>query len=638
MPRRRGAQVRALADVFPRPRARTTAYGVAPFYAGLRTVAGPVVSPDPAPARRMVRWGTMPDATRRAMIRVALCQCNLPVGDLDRNLDRIRDLTGQAVAQGADLTVFPELSVTGYPPEDLLLTPGFAKAAAAGVHELAGAVTDTVVLVGLPTLAGDLHNSAAVLSGGAVQATYRKHFLPNYAVFDEQRYFARGNDALVVDLAGVRVGVTICEDLWYPGGPGQWAAIDGGAELVVNLSGSPYHRGKGLERERMLAQRAADYCCFIAFCNAVGGQDELVFDGHSLVIDPAGEVLARGAQFEEDLVVVDVDVAAASRRRLHDPRWRQSKDAGHGPVRTVAVQRTSQPAGRPAPRHRSSSLLEPEAEVYRALTLGTTDYCHKNGFQHAVLGLSGGIDSALALVIAADALGADAVTAVSMPSRYTADMNREDGSELSANLGTKLLELPIGDLASAYDGALAGPFAGTDANVAEENLQARIRGNLLMALSNKFGWLVLTTGNKSEMSVGYATLYGDMAGGFAILKDVLKTWVYRLARWRNRDTEVIPIRIIEKAPTAELRADQLDTDSLPPYDTLDAILEAYVEEDRSPEEIEHLGFDPPLVGRVVTMVDRAEYKRRQAPPGVRISTRAFGRDRRLPITNRYRAR
>ena len=575
--------------------------------------------------------------TRDRTLRVALCQCNLPVGDLDGNLDRIRGLIGRAVDQGADLTVFPELSVTGYPPEDLLLNPRFADAAVAGVRELARSVTDTVVLVGLPALTEDLHNAAAVLADGAIVATYRKHFLPNYAVFDEQRYFASGDTALVVDLAGVRVGVTICEDLWYPGGPGQWAAIDGGAELIVNLSGSPYHRGKGIERERMLAQRAADYCCFVAFCNAVGGQDELVFDGHSLVIDPTGDVLARGAQFEEDLLVADVDVVGASRRRLHDPRRRQSMEARDGQVRSVTVNRASRPRPRLAPRA-TASLLEPDAEVYRALTLGTADYFRKNGFHHAVLGLSGGIDSALALTVAADALGTDAVTAVSMPSRYTADINREDASTLAATLGVDLLELPIGDLTTAYDGALAKPFAGTDPNVAEENLQARIRGNLLMALSNKFGWLVLTTGNKSEMSVGYATLYGDMAGGFAILKDVLKTWVYRLARWRNRDTEVIPIRIIEKPPTAELRENQLDTDSLPPYDTLDAILEAYVEEDRSPEEIEHLGFDPALVARVVTMVDRAEYKRRQAPPGVRISTRAFGRDRRLPITNRYRAR
>jgi NAD+ synthase (glutamine-hydrolysing) len=579
-------------------------------------------------------------------LRVAMCQCNLPVGDIDGNLNRIAGLIDRACARGADLTVFPELSVTGYPPEDLLLNPRFADAAAAGVRDLARSVTDTVVLVGLPDRSDDLYNAAAVLADGSVVATYRKHFLPNYGVFDEHRYFARGTNGLVIDVGGVggahgvRVGVTICEDLWYPGGPGQWAAIDGGAELLVNLSGSPYHRGKGMERERMLAQRATDYGCFVAFCNAVGGQDELVFDGHSLVLDPTGEVLARGRQFEEDLMVVSIDAVSASRRRLHDPRWRQPGHTDSQRIRSVCVssavgttREMDSPATSPVP-----TILNEDAEVYRALTLGTGDYFRKNGFRHAVLGLSGGIDSALALTVAADALGPDAVTAVSMPSRFTSDVNQEDGRDLAQRLGVELLEFPIADLATAYDQALASRFADTDPGVAEENLQARIRGNLLMALSNKFGWLVLTTGNKSEMSVGYATLYGDMAGGFAVLKDVLKTWVYRLARWRNRDREVIPVRIIEKAPTAELRPDQLDSDSLPPYDILDAVLEAYVEEDRSPDEVTRLGFDAALVARVVTMVDRAEYKRRQSPPGVRISVRAFGRDRRLPISNQYRPR
>ena len=636
-----------------------------------------------------------------ATLRVALCQCNLPVGDLAGNLDRLRDLIACASERGADLTVFPELSATGYPPEDLLLNPRFTEAAADGVRRLAASVTGTVAVVGLPDLAGDLHNAAAVLAGGEVAAVYRKHFLPNYAVFDEQRYFARGDAALTVDLGGVRVGVTICEDLWYPGGPGRWAAIDGGAVVLVNLSGSPYHRGKGVERERMLAQRAADYGCFVAFCNAVGGQDELVFDGHSLVIDPAGRVVARGAQFEEDLLVVDLDILSATRRRLHDPRWRQA-GADRDRVRSIAVEtaappplpagpaigerpsrtvetaspsdpsspplgkrrlrtaetaapptpatdaardeprpslaETAAPRPAPAPAPRVPPLLGPESEVYRALTLGTADYFRKNRFRHAVLGLSGGIDSALALTVAADAVGPGAVTAVSMPSRFTAAENRDDARDLADRLGVELLELPIADLAGAYDRALAGPFADAPPNVAEENLQARIRGNLLMALSNKFGWLVLTTGNKSEMSVGYATLYGDMAGGFAVLKDVLKTWVYRLARWRNRDGEVIPQRIIDKPPTAELREKQLDTDSLPPYDVLDPVIEAYVEDDRSPEDIAGAGLDPALVDRIVAMVDGAEYKRRQAPPGVRISVRAFGRDRRLPITNLYTPR
>ena len=571
----------------------------------------------------------------RTMLRVALCQLNLPVGDIDGNVERVREGIGAAQAHGADLVIFPELSLSGYPPEDLLLKPSFAERCRVAVHELAAEVRDPVVVVGLPFLSGDLYNAAAVLADGTVAAVYRKRFLPNYAVFDEQRYFANGNRAVVIDLNGLRVGVTICEDLWYPGGPAQWGALDGGAELIVNLSASPYHRAKGLDRERMFATRCVDYSCFLAFCNAVGGQDELVFDGHSVIVDPTGHVLARGHQFEEDLVVADLDVTSASRQRLHDPRWRQRLTTDSERLDVVAV---AQPAHeKPALARRALGLpLKPEAEVYRALVLCTSDYFRKNGFHHAVLGLSGGIDSALSLVVAADALGAEAVTAVSMPSRFTADMNRQDAVEQARKIGVSLLEIPIHDLAAGYDAALVEPFAGTASNVAEENLQARIRGNIVMALSNKFGWLVLTTGNKSEMSVGYATLYGDMAGGFSVLKDVLKTWVYRLARWRNRDGEVIPQRIIDKAPSAELREHQLDTDSLPPYDVLDGILEAYVEQDRAPAEIEALGYDATVIRRVVDLVDRAEYKRRQAPPGVRISTRAFGKDRRLPITNQFR--
>ena len=569
------------------------------------------------------------------MIRVALCQVNLPVGDIDGNVERVRDQIGAAQERGADLVVFPELSISGYPPEDLLLKPSFAERASVAVHGLAAHIEDLVVLVGLPFLAGDLYNAAAVLTDGKVAAVYRKRYLPNYAVFDEQRYFANGDNAVVLDIAGFRVGVTVCEDLWYPGGPGQWAAIEGEAELIVNLSASPYHRRKGRERERMFATRAVDYRCFVAFCNAVGGQDELVFDGHSVIVDPAGDVVARGRQFEEDLVVADLDLMRASRQRLHDPRWRQRLTTDPDRVELVSLAR--QVHKHPAlARNEPAPLLEPEAEVYRALVLGTSDYFRKNGFRHAVLGLSGGIDSALALVVAADAVGPNAVTAVSLPSRYTADVNREDAAELARTLGVRLLEIPIPELVTAYDTALSDQFASTEPGVAEENVQARIRGNILMALSNKFGWLVFTTGNKSEISVGYATLYGDMAGGFAILKDVLKTWVFRLARWRNRGGNVIPHRIIDKPPSAELRANQLDTDSLPPYDVLDAILEAYVEEDRDQSEIEKLGFDRSVVTLIVDLVDRAEYKRRQTPPGVRISARAFGKDRRLPITNQYR--
>ena len=569
------------------------------------------------------------------VIRIALCQYDFPVGDIDGNLAKIRSKLAEVKALGVDLAVFPELALSGYPPEDLLLKPHFAEGATLALQALASEARDIVAVVGFPDLSNGLYNAAGVLADGRVAAVYRKCYLPNYGVFDEQRYFARGEEALVLDLDGVQVGITICEDLWYPGGPAQWAAIDGGAEVIVNLSASPYHRTKGLSRERMFATRCADYRCYLAFCNAVGGQDELVFDGHSLVIDPQGTLVARGRQFEEDLIVVDVDAGAAPDVRLHDPRWRQRLKSAADRVRVVAVRRPA----RPKPDLESPPVREPleaEAEVYQALRVGTRDYFHKNGFRHAVLGLSGGIDSALSLLVAVDALGTGAVSAVSMPSRYTASHNREDARALACRLGVELLELPIDTLLTSYLQALEQPFEGTKLNVAEENLQARIRGNLLMALSNKFGWLVLTTGNKSEMSVGYATLYGDMAGGFSILKDVPKTWVYRLARWRNREREIIPTRVIEKAPSAELREGQLDTDSLPPYDELDQIVQAYVEDDRSPDEIEKLGFDRALVCRVVDMVDRAEYKRRQAPPGVRISTRAFGKDRRLPITNRYR--
>ncbi len=567
------------------------------------------------------------------VIRIALCQANLPVGDLDGNVERVGQLIADARAGGAELVVLPELALTGYPPEDLLLKTSFVTDAAQALQALAEDVHDIVAIVGLPSQSAEerLRNSAAVLAGGGGVATYHKHFLPNYAVFDEQRYFAPGDHAVVLDLGGVRVGITICEDIWEPGGPAEWATMDGGAGLLVNLSASPYHRAKGRERERLFAERCTDYRCFLAFCNAVGGQDELVFDGHSLVIDPTGAVLARGHQFEEDLLVVDLDLATLPGSR------RAGATTGTERVRIVTCDRSGpiRPAlDPPAP----PALLDPEAEVYRALTLGTADYLDKNGFRGAVLGLSGGIDSALSLAIAVDAIGPEAVTAVSMPSRYTAEANRDDATVLARRLGVTLLETPIDTLVRGYAETLARPFADTEPDIAEENLQARIRGNLLMALSNKFGWLVLTTGNKSEMSVGYTTLYGDMAGGFAILKDVLKTWVYRLSVWRNREREIIPQRILDKPPTAELRANQLDTDSLPPYDTLDAILEAYIEQDLSPTEIEALGFDRATVCSVVQLVDRAEYKRRQAPPGVRISTRAFGKDRRLPITNRYRPR
>lgn len=558
------------------------------------------------------------------MVRVALCQANLSVGDIDGNIERIRERISSASELGVDLVVFPELSVTGYPPEDLLLRPRFIERANHAVHTLAADIKNIVVLVGFPSLSGNLYNAAATLSEGKVAAIYHKRHLPNYAVFDEQRYFTSGSTAVVLQLNGLGIGISICEDLWQLGGPAEWAAREGGAQLIVNLSASPYHHAKGHEREQMFATRCADYNCYLAFCNAVGGQDELVFDGHSLVIDPRGNVLARGKQFEEDLVIADIDPVADQTTQIQSNRVTQVD---------VFQDQTPKP---PFVQREPRTPLEPEAEVYHALVLGTADYFRKNGFQHAVLGLSGGIDSALSLLVAVDALGPESVTAISLPSRYTATMNREDATDLTERLGVRLLEIPINALVKGYESALANPFADTAQGVAEENLQARIRGNIIMALSNKFDWLVLTTGNKSEMSVGYATLYGDMAGGFSILKDVFKTWVYRLSQWKNRGAEIMPQRIIDKLPSAELSENQLDTDNLPPYDVLDKILAAYVEDNRSPTEIETLGFDRALVKRIINLVDRAEYKRRQAPPGIRISTRAFGKDRRLPITNQYR--
>lgn len=567
-------------------------------------------------------------------MRVALSQDNLTVGDLAGNVACMREQITHAQGCGADIVVFSELAITGYPPEDLLLKPGFIADTAAALEDLARTTPEIVAVVGYPeaSATGDtLYNSAAILHKGRVTAVYRKHHLPNYAVFDEQRYFRSGQDALVLDLKQTRIGITICEDIWAHGGPAEWGTVQGGATLLLNLSASPYHTNKGLERERLFADRCKKHSCYLAFCNAVGGQDELVFDGHSLVLGPTGNVIARGKQFVEDFVVVDLEL------QLEGQQKDDAEPVEHDQVVKIATIDTHRTAPQQVVQQPSlPPLLDQDAEIYQALTLGTADYVGKNGFSGAVIGLSGGIDSALTLVIAVDALGPEAVTAVSMPSRYTAAMNRTDAETLCNKLGIKLLEIPIETVVTSFTDVLADSFSGIGTNVAEENLQARIRGNLLMALSNKFGWLVLTTGNKSEMSVGYATLYGDMAGGFALLKDVLKTQVYQLAKWRNSVAEIIPQRIIDKAPTAELRENQLDTDNLPPYDELDGILEAYVEHDRTAKEIIASGFDVSTVNRVVALVDRSEYKRRQCAPGVRVSTRAFGKDRRLPITNRYR--
>ena len=571
-----------------------------------------------------------------APLRIALAQLNTRVGDLEGNAHRIVGRIEEAREAGAELVLFPELTVTGYPPEDLLLKEHFLAGAREALDAVARAATGIVALVGFPERGFDAFNALAVCADGAVRAVYRKTVLPNYGVFDEQRYFQAGEGGAVLDLGGARIGLTICEDIWTPGPPASDEAL-AGASLVVNASASPYHAGKGLERERMLAQRARDNLCAVAFCNLGGGQDELVFDGHSLVVDHEGSVVARAPQFAEALVLADVDVQGAVTARLRDTRLRPPVRRHLPDVRRLGALERS--ARRPA--HVGGDVAEPlapEAEVYAALALGVRDYVEKNGFAHVVVGLSGGVDSALTTLVAVDALGSERVTCVTMPSRYSSAGTRSDAGVLAENLGVELREIAIGPAMEAYDAMLAPHFAGRAPDITEENLQARIRGNLLMALSNKFGWLVLTTGNKSENSVGYSTLYGDSAGGFAVIKDVPKTLVYRLVDFRNaRDGDhPVPRSIIERPPSAELAEGQRDEDSLPDYPTLDAILEAYVEEDADRERLLQAGLSAAAVDRVIALVDRAEYKRRQAPPGIKITPRAFGRDRRMPITNRFR--
>jgi NAD+ synthase (glutamine-hydrolysing) len=568
-------------------------------------------------------------------LRLALSQLNAVVGDLAGNRARILEGIEQARAVGADLVVFPELATTGYPPEDLLLRPAFVRAAQDSVAEIARAAEGVVALVGTPWFDIDLANACAVCADGRVQTVYRKHFLPNYGVFDEHRYFAEGRDLVLLRLGETGIGITICEDVWQPGPPATDLAL-AGAQLLVNLSASPFHVGKAEEREEMLVTRARDASSFLAFCNLVGGQDELVFDGHSVVLDDGGEVVARAPGFEEQLLVVDVEPSDAMGRRLRDVRRREldrTRDA------VPAVEVVELPA--PAPQRRSSAMLapfEPELEQMRlALTLGLSDYVTKNGFREVVVGVSGGIDSALTAALCVEALGADRVHCVSMPSRFSSEETRSDARLVAEVLGCSFREVPIESLVVAFRDTLDVEIEGGLAGLAAENVQARVRGVLLMALSNAYGWLVVSTGNKSELAVGYSTLYGDMVGGFALLKDVFKTDVYLLAEYLNERAglEVIPRATIERAPTAELRADQRDSDSIPPYEVLDPVLQAYVEEDRSREELLD-DFDPEVVERAVALVDRAEYKRRQAPPGVKLRPKAFGRDRRTPITNRWR--
>ncbi len=569
-------------------------------------------------------------------LRVALAQINPTVGDLRGNAKKITDYMKEAAGQGAAIVAFPELALTGYPPEDLLLKPQFIEDNMAVLREISREARGITAVVGFVDRAFDIYNAAAVIRDGQIIDVYHKMFLPNYGVFDEQRYFQAGTRCPVYHMGDIRFGVTICEDIWYPVGPARLQAL-GGAEFIININGSPYTIGKNAFREKMLAARASDYGSIILYLNMAGGQDELVFDGGSMVLNERGNLTARAGLFREELLVVDLDLESVFMWRLHDPRRRQEKLAAGEQAVRVSV-----PAPEMVPHKITPPPVAPplktDEEVYTALRFGLADYVRKNGFKEVVIGLSGGVDSALVAAIAVDALGKDAVHALFMPSRFTSAQSREDSYALAKNLGFSLEEISIEPMFKDYLKALAPNFKGSKAGTAEENLQARIRGNLLMAVSNKFGWLVVTTGNKSEMSVGYATLYGDMAGGFALIKDVPKTLVYSLCRWRNRQRggEVIPGRIITKEPSAELRANQKDTDSLPPYDVLDPVLEAYVEDDMSFEEILNL-CDPENAKRVIAMIDRSEYKRRQAPPGIKITPRAFGRDRRFPITNRYKS-
>lgn len=569
-------------------------------------------------------------------MRVALAQINATVGDIAGNEAKVREWLARAREAGAQLALFPELAVTGYPPEDLLLKEHFLADARAAVERIAADARGIVALVGFPERADDAYNAAAVLAEGGVQAIYRKVNLPNYGVFDELRYFQRGPGGAILEVDGVKVGLTICEDIWVPGPPMTDEAL-AGARLVLNISASPYQAGKGRQREQMIAQRARDSLAAVAFCALVGGQDELVFDGHSFVVDHNGEVIARAPQFAEELLVCDIDVEAAGAARLRDTRARPAAREMAPVVADLGSFATEGESDPAAPGGAVAELLDADAEIYAALVLGTRDYLTKSGFGHAVIGLSGGIDSTLVALIAVDALGPECVTCVTMPSPYSSQGTRDDARVLAENLGVELLTLPIGEAMTGYDELLGDVFAGRERDITEENLQARIRGNLLMALSNKFGWLVLTTGNKSEMSVGYSTLYGDSAGGFAVIKDVPKTMVYRLVDERSRrdPQSPVPESIVTRAPSAELRPDQRDQDSLPPYEVLDAILEGYVEQDLGREQLIARGLPEADVDRVIRLVDLSEYKRRQNPPGIKVTSKAFGRDRRMPIVNRY---
>lgn len=578
------------------------------------------------------------------ILRVALAQINPTVGDLQGNRDKIIEYIGEARARGADLVAFPELAVSGYPPEDLVFMPSFLRDNKRIIEEIAGKTKDITAVIGYVDSARDAYNAAAILHNGKQVGVYHKLFLPTYSVFDEDRYFSRGNSCPVFVINGITIGVNICEDIWYDTGP-TTLQREADAEVIVNINGSPYYAGKRELREKFVATRAIDNELYVTYVNQVGGQDELVFDGASMIFDYEGKMLARGKQFQEDLIVADLEVDSLIATRLHNPRFRKrwiSLDRGDITTpRIVVSERYVHREREPLPRPENGLFkpLEPRAEVYKALVTGTRDYIRKSKFQKAVLGLSGGIDSSLAACIAADAIGKENVIGVAMPSRYNAPESLEDAKALADSLGINFQVISIEDTFEAYLRTLKEPFKGTAPGVAEENIQARIRGNLLMAIANKFGYIVLSTGNKSEIATGYCTLYGDMAGGFAMIKDVPKMLVYELSRYRNTQEpkNCIPARVFTKAPTAELRLNQTDQDTLPPYDQLDRILEAYVENDRGLQDIVGMGFPEAMVRRVIEMVDRNEYKRRQAAPGIKISPRSFGKDRRLPIVNRYQS-
>jgi len=574
-------------------------------------------------------------------IRIALAQINPTVGDFDGNADLAISYLERAREAGADLVAFPELAIPGYPPEDLLLRPHFVRENLRALARVIEAAGDMVVVIGfVDTDGSDIFNAAAVIANGKMIRAYHKTFLPNYGVFDEERYFQAGRECPVFLFGESRVGVNICEDIWYPGGPTKVQTLMGDAHLIINISASPYHAGKSLDRERMLCTRAEDNAVALAYCNLFGGQDELVFDGNSLIIDETGHIVARGRAFEEDLILADINTERVFAERLRDPRRRREKIRieDDESLKVIEVRSSLQPVTDrlPVPEHKYERL-EITSEIYRATVVGLRDYVRKNGFDKVFLGLSGGVDSALTAVIAADAIGPENVHAVFMPTRYSSSESARDALQLSTNLGIHYQVIGIEDTFNEYLRMLKPAFEGVREDVTEENVQARIRGNILMALSNKFRGLVVSTGNKSEMSVGYATLYGDMAGGFAILKDVPKTVVYEICEYINSRGErpVIPEYIITRAPSAELKPNQTDQDTLPPYPVLDAILEAYIEKDMSVGSIIELGYAEETVRWVVGRVDAAEYKRRQSPPGIKITPRAFGRDRRMPITNRY---